>query len=134
MLGDKPFAIFSNSALVITVLQSAAGVLEAADSAECFEAGAVVLSDAVFAEIVLEAVEHTPFMVNTGASGGTEAEVSTGAAGACAAAVFPPGVWPACGEGAGGATCPQARAPSSTHMDQLLRIDNFLQDGHLQKV
>src|SRR5579864_4213142 len=124
MFGDKPFAIFSNWAFVITVLQSA-GVL--ADGA--FAAGVAALPVAAFAAVLFAGGGHTPLMVSTGASGGTAADVSAGAAGAGAAAVFPAGAWLACGGGDGGAACPHASAPKSTHIDQLLRIDNVLQDG-----
>src|SRR5258708_13218352 len=83
-LGARPFASRSNSAFVMTVLQSAAGVFEAVLSAPVLS-GAVLADAAV---VVLAGAGHTPLIVNTGASGGTDADLSTGAAG---------GAWPAAG-------------------------------------
>src|SRR5579864_1476696 len=80
ILGDKPLAIFSNSALVMMVLQSA-GFLDA-DAAGALAAGAPSLPPAGFCAGVFGAGGHTPLMVSTGASGGTAAGFSAGAAGA----------------------------------------------------
>src|SRR4029077_4260737 len=121
MLGDKLFAIFSNSAFVITVLQSAAAVLEGESVALAVEAED--LSAAAFAADGFGAGGQTPFIVRTGASGGTAAEVSAGVPGAWGEAAFPAGPWLDCG--GGGAACPHASAPNSTHIDQLLRINSI---------
>src|ERR1700730_11292417 len=111
-LGARPFASRSNSAFVMTVLQSAAGVLEGSFVA------AVVFAARVFAAaVVVLAGAHTPLIVNTGASGGTDADLSTGAAGGAWAAAGFPGAWLACaGDGAAGGFCPHASVPSNTHI------------------
>jgi hypothetical protein len=70
VLGAKAFASFSNSALVITVLQSPEDVFS-----EAAFAPAVV---AVFAAVALGCAGQTPLIVNTGALAGTEADVSAG--------------------------------------------------------
>src|SRR3981081_916625 len=133
-LGARPFASRSNSAFVMTVLQSAAGVFAACPAS--FSAPvlpAAVLPDA--AAVVVLAGGHTPLIVNTGASGGTDADLSTGAAGGAWATAGFPGAWLACaGDGAAGAVCAQAKLPSNTHISQLLRINRFLQDCFVQKV
>src|SRR5258708_9447045 len=133
-LGARPFASRSNSAFVITVLQSGEDALE--PCAVVFSAPA--LSEAVLlgaAVVVLAGTGHTPLIVNTGASGGTDADLSTGAAGGVWAAAGFPGACPACaGGGAARGACPHARVPSNTHTSQLLRINRFLQDCFLQKV
>src|SRR6266576_1745703 len=66
---------------------------------------------------------HTPVMVRTGASAGTDAEVSAGAGwlGACVGGAL----WPA---------CPQASVPKKTHTSQLIRITVILQDWSTRKV
>src|SRR5579864_1984299 len=99
--GASALASFSNSALVMIVLQSAAALAAAGFSA------------------------HTPVMVRTGASAGTDAEVSAGAGwfGACVG-----------GGGAFWAACPQASVPNKTHTSQLIRITGILQDWSTRKV
>src|SRR5579863_2116050 len=119
MLGATPFASFSNSALVMTVLQSVAEVFAAGTfgAASDFAAAALVAA-------ALGVAGQTPCTVMTAASSGTDADMSGGAAGACIG----------CAGGALGAACPQARAPSRTHRSQLLRISHFLQGLVHQKV
>jgi hypothetical protein len=99
-LGLKPLASFSNSALVITVLQSVAGLFSPVDFAAV----------AGFAAAGLGCGEHTPLTVMTAAAGGTAAELSAG-------------VWVGWG-GAGlpGMACPHASVPNRTHINPLLRI------------
>src|SRR5260221_14215161 len=76
MFGETPFASFSNSALVITVLQSAG---------EAFAAGAFdAVSDVAAAALGAAAfgvAGHTPITVITAASAGKGSEVSGGAGG-----------------------------------------------------
>src|ERR1017187_6043989 len=110
--GAAALASFSNWALVMTVLQSAAGVFVAAVLA-------AVTGFAVPALAVLGSAEHTPLIVITAASGGTAAEVSAGAWG---------------GAGVPGAACPQASVPNKTHISQLLPISHFLQDWSFRKL
>src|SRR5258708_27687570 len=129
-LGARPFASRSNSAFVMTVLQSAAGVFDAVLSAPVLS-GAVLADAAV---VVWAGAGHTPLIVNTGASGGTDADLSAGAAGGSWAAAGLPGVWLAGAGGAAGGVCPQARVPSNTPTSQLLRINRFLQDCFVQTV
>src|SRR5229473_2736587 len=102
-VGASPLAIFSNCARVISVLQSA-GFLAAAGAA--------------FAAPVFGVAEgfgvagHTPLMVRTTAVSGTSLAGSDA-------------LLPAPGAGAGvapGSACPQASVPTSTHSNQLLRI------------
>src|SRR5579864_590810 len=72
--GATPLASFSNSALVTTVLQSAEEAL-----------GAVALAGAAAAPLAAAGfgvAAHTPSIVMTAASAGTEADLSAGAAGA----------------------------------------------------
>src|SRR3981081_1015607 len=116
-LGARPFASRSNSAFVMTVLQSAAGVLEG--SFAVFSA--VVVAEVVFAAaVVVLAGGHTPLIVAAGASGGTDADLSTGAAGGAWAAPGFPGAWLACaGDGAAGAGGPQAKRPSKNTRSQM---------------
>ena len=71
-------------------------------------------------------VSHTPVMVITGASGATEAEVSSCPCG-------PTGAGTACGGGALWA-CPHTSVPIRTHSSQLLRITQILQDWSTRKV
>src|SRR5258708_5899003 len=110
----------------MTVLQSAAGALEGSFAAFA----AVVVGDVVFAAVVVLAGGHTPLIVNTAASGGSDADLSGAAGGAWTAAGFP-GAWLGCADGG---FCPHAKAPSNTHSSQLLRINRFLQDCLVQKV
>ena len=70
-VGARFLTSLSNSVLVMTVLQSAAGV---------FAAGVLAAAAPVFAAAVLGGVEHTPITVITAASDGTAAEVSAGGA------------------------------------------------------
>src|ERR1700722_9886503 len=115
--GATAFANFSNWALVITVLQSAAGVLVSAALVEVAGFAAVPVAAAGFG-----CAGHTPITVITAASGGTSAEVSAGA-------------WAGCvGGGALGAACPQASVPNRTHISQLLPIILFLQDWSIRKL
>src|ERR1700704_4354066 len=101
-LGARPFASRSNSAFVMIVLQSAAGVLEGSFAVFA----AVVVVDVVFAAAVaVLAGGHTPLMVNTAASGGTDADLSGAAGGAWTAAGFP-GAWLGCADGG---FCPHAK-------------------------
>ena len=116
-LGLKPLASFSNSALVITVLQSVAGLFSAGDVAAV--AG---FAAAPFAAAGLGCGEHTPLTVMTAAVGGTAAEVS---AGVCVD-------WG--GAGLPGTACPHASVPNKTHINQLLRIICFLQDWSARKM
>jgi hypothetical protein len=74
--GDKLLASFSNSALVITVLQSAA------DTLDCGVLAPVAGLAAVAWEAGLGCGEHTPFTVMTAAVSGTDSDVSA-APGAC---------------------------------------------------
>src|ERR1017187_5642451 len=116
-LGDTPLASFSNSALVITVLQSAAGVF----AAGAFSA--VAGFDArPFAAAALGCAEHTPIIVITAAARGTAAEGSDGA-------------WVGCSEGGElGTAGPQASVANKTHINHLLRINHFLQDWSFRKL
>src|ERR1700722_2446314 len=119
MLGAMPLASFSNSALVITVLQSDGEALVAV------EAG---LAAPVFATAAFGAAGQTPFTVSTGASGGTAAAVSGGAA-AFGVTTVPGPCAPGPGGGAvPGEACPQATVPNKTPHSQLLRISRFLQN------
>src|ERR1700722_7632342 len=116
-LGATALASFSNSALVMTVLQSAAGVFAAVSFAEVAGFASVPLAAAG-----LVCPEHTPITVITGASGGTAAELSAGA-------------WDGWGEGGAlGTACPQAIVPNKTHISQLLPITHFLQDWSIRKL
>src|SRR5579863_4362142 len=117
MLGLKPAASFSNSALVMVVLQSAAGVFVAL---------------AGFAAVPLAAAGlgcagQTPWIVITTAVGGTAAAVSGSFCAPGFIHIGPPGIWE-CGGGVPGAACPQANVANRTHNSQLLRIRKFLQD------
>jgi hypothetical protein len=116
-LGDTPLASFSNSALVITVWQSPAGVFAAGVFAAVCGFDAVALAAAA-----VGCVEHTPLTVITAAVGGTAAELSAGA-------------WAGRdGEGAPGTACPQASVPNKTHINHLSRINHFLQDWSFRKL
>src|SRR5271170_6032190 len=140
-LGARAPASFSNSALVMIVLQSAAGAFVAA----VFVAAVFVAAVAGFAAVpltvaVFGCAAQTPVMVITAALSGTDADVS-GPAGACCIGgpacglAIGLGAWPAlpgtaagvAGGGVPGAACPQARVPNRTHSSQLLRITLVLQ-------
>src|SRR5215467_10087188 len=94
-LGANALISLSNSALVMTVLQSEA-LLAPSDG-------------------------HTPVMVRTAASSGTDAEVSAAA-------------WAGWAGGTLCAACPQASVPINTHTSQRIRIKHFLQDCSTRKV
>jgi len=120
VFGAKAAASFSNSAFVMTVLQSAEVPFEAA-------AGFVVAPFAAAA--VLAGAEQTPLIVNTAAVAGTEADVS-----AAGFASFSASACAGCdGGGALGAACHQANAPKKTQSSQLLRITHILQDWSTKK-
>src|ERR1700690_2776672 len=109
MLGVRALANFSNCAFVMTVLQSAAGMVVAGVFAAV--AGFVVVPAAVFATAGWGFAGQTPVTVSTTASGGTEADRSGSGAGASGLAILP--IIPVCGAGgAPGAACPQASAPN----------------------
>jgi hypothetical protein len=107
-------------------LQSAAGV---------FAAGALAAGFAAVPLAVAGFGAHTPITVITAAFGGTEADISGGAGGACGFGMLLPGTGPAAaGGGALGAACPQASVPNRTHISQLLLIIHFLQDWWFRKL
>src|SRR5579862_879110 len=122
-LGARWPASVSNSALVMTVLQSAVddfGV--AALGAVVDLAVADFVPVAEFAAVPLARVGRglsgqTPSMVITAAVGGMDAESSAGACG-----------------GAPGTACPPASVPNRTHISHRLRIKLFLQDWSVRKM
>src|ERR1700678_3507643 len=108
---------FSNSARVTTVLQSAGAVLAAGF------AGAAPALAAAGRGCGL----HTPVIVSTAAVAGTDSAVSGRLAAACGPPMLAGGRPGWAGGGAPCWACP-ANPPNNTHISQLLRIKEFLQD------
>src|SRR5579863_2907513 len=130
MLGATALARRSNSALVMMVLHSPS---EAADLVAV--AGFAAAPLAAGASLAA-AGSHTPSTVRTGAESGTESDLSAaavlGAPGCIPGIIGPTCAGADCGAGVAGGVdaCPQASAPSRTHISQRIRINNFLQDWY----